>query len=692
VNRHDIDNEISGVEELLRAGVVALLAFQHPSGLFLRDTRDQRQPMIDRSKASVAWSAVSKGDREALGATSTNRSVAALCEAGRALAEIGRRDDEYLRENVHFALERAAARYANTEHSSPLRRSGENKDNLFTDSHFVLAALLLRGVRNNPEGLSGLVNVMKEWTASVASDGGGKLDDADAVHHFLTLYAVRAGDAIRLAAGDAHLTPDCVPTVAAVAGNVEQDLQRMLSWDYAGVDARYDPAELAFASAVLARADRPFRDQLLDRAVRSVVERQGGDGSWPPARPVSASRVRLLYVASYEVGLALVDILRRDTLQGGVLFEVMGPALSRLRGLAAGNLLSEPGMTGWANDHTRSPRYVESWATAIVVSLLVRWRDVLLDERQRQVLRQYRVEGADTDPGRLEWPDLYETLAPPKKVSLIVSDPSASGNLANDLADKIARPILRDPARRPDRASFIIFGPPGSRKTTLLKELARALGWPLLTLSPPDFLADGLNGFERRAADIFTDLLSLRRVVVLLDECEPFFLRREDAETPGTRTQGAFITHGMLPRLQDLRDSRWIVFALATNVGPDKLDPAVTRPGRFDFQHHQDHPTTEAQERYLLEAIDPESRADSVITAGVAKLVADAVADLRAYRPKRWEPDGAHGYVVTFNILDRLIRANDDLASMLRTPDAVEALVDDLVSLASQGPERLTSP
>jgi hypothetical protein len=62
---------------------------------------------------------------------------------------------------------------------------------------------------------------------------------------------------------------------------------------------------------------------------------------------------------------------------------------------------------------------------------------------------------------------------------------------------------------------------------------------------------------------------------------------------------GAFITAGMLPRLQRLRDRGWVIFALATNEDIEELDPAATRQGRFDFQQRMDNPIRTAQIRYI---------------------------------------------------------------------------------------------
>ena len=159
---------------------------------------------------------------------------------------------------------------------------------------------------------------------------------------------------------------------------------------------------------------------------------------------------------------------------------------------------------------------------------------------------------------------------------------------------------------------------------------------------------------------MFSDLQNLRRVVVLFDECEDFIKRRgpshpssatrtttstrdREALDPGTnrggaaspspesRTIGAFITSGMLPRLQSLHDSQWILFAVATNSSLEELDSAAIRPGRFDFTIDMHYPRLAAQLRYLenkreILKIGP-TVAWSELTAAAVKAIADRTKD-----------------------------------------------------------------
>lgn len=128
--------------------------------------------------------------------------------------------------------------------------------------------------------------------------------------------------------------------------------------------------------------------------------------------------------------------------------------------------------------------------------------------------------------------------------------------------------------------SSILFGPPGTAKTSICEAVAEYLGWNFLVIDTSAFLADGLNNVASRIPYIFERLQSLEKCVILFDEIEEFCL---DRETPGLAMESRMLTTAMLTAINDLRRTRKSIFFLATNR-LRSFDSAIIRPGRFDMQ------------------------------------------------------------------------------------------------------------
>ncbi len=150
----------------------------------------------------------------------------------------------------------------------------------------------------------------------------------------------------------------------------------------------------------------------------------------------------------------------------------------------------------------------------------------------------------------------------------------------------VCRAVFPRPAEH--GVSFILYGPPGSGKTHAVSVMAQELGWPLISLSPSNFIRYGADKMEELALQVFEDLGELYHAVVFFDECDEIFRSRSD-QSAVSRNSLSFATASMLPKLQALSKRQRVIFVLATNY-LQNIDDAVRRDGRFNDRLLVDRP------------------------------------------------------------------------------------------------------
>jgi SpoVK/Ycf46/Vps4 family AAA+-type ATPase len=166
------------------------------------------------------------------------------------------------------------------------------------------------------------------------------------------------------------------------------------------------------------------------------------------------------------------------------------------------------------------------------------------------------------------------------------------------------------------RRSALLFGPPGTAKTTIVRELARAIGWPCVEIRPSHFLKASLEHIYESADEIFIDLVDLSRTVIFFDEMDALVQSRT-APLDVTRQ---FLTTSMLPKLAELHDQGRVVFFVATNYRAT-FDQAVIRPGRFDLLLFVGPPSCEEKLRCLQAMVKGNSLAKDVPPAEIKAAV-----------------------------------------------------------------------
>ena len=130
-------------------------------------------------------------------------------------------------------------------------------------------------------------------------------------------------------------------------------------------------------------------------------------------------------------------------------------------------------------------------------------------------------------------------------------------------------------------SSVLFHGPPGNGKTLLASALAGSLGVPLIATSYSDCQRHGHQGDMLKAlSDKVEDAIRSAPSVLFLDELDSF-THRDRPNRSSDYVVG--VVNGLLEHLTRLNDTPGVIVLGATNY-LDMIDPAVTRPGRFDLK------------------------------------------------------------------------------------------------------------
>jgi SpoVK/Ycf46/Vps4 family AAA+-type ATPase len=145
------------------------------------------------------------------------------------------------------------------------------------------------------------------------------------------------------------------------------------------------------------------------------------------------------------------------------------------------------------------------------------------------------------------------------------------------IVDPLAHPEVADRYGVSPPKAVILFGPPGTGKTSFAKAISSRLGWPFVELFPSRLAATGTGGLAASLREAFADLAELDELVLFIDEVEEIATARA-----GASSTELGVTNELLKLIPAFRqhDSRLLV--CATNA-VHSLDSAFLRPGRFDY-------------------------------------------------------------------------------------------------------------
>jgi len=400
----------------------------------------------------------------------------------------------------------------------------------------------------------------------------------------------RVANAIEAAGSEwaesARLTKDYLAKLSKWA---QAEINRQLTLASLTPKTNFDSTTTRFRLGIYHHLSSSASRPLIDRALELFFEAQNPDGTWTPGAPFIFKRhsASANYAANLEVMNAIAPLIDSDRVakfrpRADVLFawlEANGreiPALLRVKG-------KPHTVTGWSNDRLYEARRIDTWMNAAALHFLVFYRKLLQEDVNFHLQLNY-----DFKRPRQEWIKITdsELLKP------------YDDRVTTKIYEQFIVPFKR--TGESPRSAMVLYGPPGTSKSTLAEAIARELGWSMVTITPSDFVKEGIEQSEAAARSLFKELSVLREVVVLFDEIDEILRDRQDQEAQSGIAMLRFLIPGMLPKLQSLKqygEKKRLIFIVATNY-QDHLDTAITRTGRIDESFILAPP--DARSRYCL--------------------------------------------------------------------------------------------
>jgi transitional endoplasmic reticulum ATPase len=142
----------------------------------------------------------------------------------------------------------------------------------------------------------------------------------------------------------------------------------------------------------------------------------------------------------------------------------------------------------------------------------------------------------------------------------------------------LAQPALAERLGLVPPRAIVLFGPPGTGKTSFAKGAASRLGWPFVELFPSRLAGESPAGLASALREAFSLVADLDKVVLFIDEVEEI----AGARQPRTVSAAQGVTNELLKLIPPFREQDGRLLICATN-SVRALDGAFLRHGRFDY-------------------------------------------------------------------------------------------------------------
>ena len=164
----------------------------------------------------------------------------------------------------------------------------------------------------------------------------------------------------------------------------------------------------------------------------------------------------------------------------------------------------------------------------------------------------------------------------------------------------------------------LLVGPPGTGKTLLARAVAGEANVPFFTISGSDFMELYVGVGASRVRDLFENAKKAKPCIVFIDEIDAVG-RQRGTGLGGGNDEREQTLNQLLVQMDGFEQNEGIIVMAATNR-VDILDPALTRPGRFDRQIYISAPDVKGREEILRVHAEGKPLAKNVKLKEVARV------------------------------------------------------------------------
>ncbi len=178
----------------------------------------------------------------------------------------------------------------------------------------------------------------------------------------------------------------------------------------------------------------------------------------------------------------------------------------------------------------------------------------------------------------------------------VAGEDEAKESLA-EIVDYLHNPSKYTDAGASMPKGILLVGPPGTGKTMLAKAVAGESNVPFFSISGSEFVEMFVGMGASKVRDLFKQAKEKAPCIVFIDEIDAIGQKRNSGQLGGNDEREQTLNQ-LLTEMDGFEGNSGVIILAATNR-PDSLDPALTRPGRFDRRVPVELPDLKGREEIL---------------------------------------------------------------------------------------------